>query len=1041
MKNNHEGMISEYSPVVWFRNSLLLLLLLCSCSIFALDDSPGRKSGLKALRGKVLDIAKEPVIGATVQVKGTNIFTITDLDGLFSFPRASDEVVLVVTYVGMKTVEVPASKASLIILEEDAIQLDAVVAIGYQSKIKANLTTSISQITADDVLKSRPTNDPIEMLQGIIPGASISTSTAQPGQSSAIEIRGVSSINSAGPFIVVDGVPGVDIYTLNPNNIESVTLIKDAAGAAIYGANAASGVLLVTTKSGKMGSKMQIDYKGNYTFSKPSSLQNYNNSYDNAILANVAYENAGMQPKYSDSELELFRDPSVTAVPNGNTWLYYADTDWVSMMFNNASNQSHSISLSGGSESTSYRVSGGYISDRGFFNKWGPDSNDRLNLSTNIQAKLLKKRDHKAEDKLLLNVKTDYTRTIQKRPGRYPTTDVYMMGPALPLYDPNGNYARYSNTSYNPIQSMKESGSATTTGDRFDMLLGLTYNVTKNLSAEARGSYSLIYSKYTLFNRAFGYYGPNGLISNTAVSNRPNSIDEYMNYQGTATWRFMLNYSNKWDNHDFSMIAGNEGTYGDRRQVRIGRTDIAGNTIPSFLLGSTNNMTNTGAMYDESSVSFFTRASYNYNNRYLLEAVLRTDASSRFSSKNRWGYFPGVSAGWRASNEEFMQNQSLVSDLKLRASWGQLGNKSGIGRTDHLVNYTLGGYYPFAGEEGNWIIPGNIPMVDRTWETVTITNVGLDVAFFKNKLYFIGELFKKNNSDMIIPIEVPNVIGGTISAGNYGAMNTNGWELTGGWKQVLKSGFRYDLSFTLSRSKDMLTDYGYKAADPTMGRNNYIEGYPIWSWFGYEADGFYSSKEDLENKRYAKASNSAGLGDLKYVDQNGDGKLNSEDYIFLGSTRQPEYNYGINMNASYKGFDLNVTFQGQLGKNTYLDRNSVECHYATTSVNSFEIHKDYWREDNKDAIFPRPYINSSWNYVTSSHWMYNTSFIRLKNLSLGYTVPSKLVRKSGLSNLRVFISGQNLFEFSNMLDGYDPENPGRVYPIARTVSVGLSLSL
>lgn len=1033
-------MMNTSSHMVWVRNAALLLFLVCACSVFAQEEAGGRK-GPKPLRGKVLDIADEPVIGATVQVKGTTLFTITDLDGVFTFPRASEDVVLVVSFVGMKTVETPASKATLIVLEEDAIQMDAVVAIGYQTKIKANLTTSITQVTADDILKSRPTNDPIAMLQGIIPGASINTGTAQPGQSAGIEIRGMSSINSAGPYIIVDGVPGANLYTLNPNDIESISLIKDAAGAAIYGANAASGVLLVTTKTGKMNNKMRVDYTGNYTFTKPSSIQDYTNSYDNALLANVAYQNAGMQPKYNEAQLELFRDPSVTAQANGNNWQFFADTDWVSMMFDNASNQSHSLALSGGSQNMSYRVSGGYIGDKGFFNNWGPDSNDRFSLSANFQAKLLKNVEGQSEDKLLLNVKTDYNRTTQKRPGRYPTTDVYMMGPDLPVYDPNGNYARYSNTSYNPIQSMKESGSATTIGDRFDMLVGLTYNIAKNLSVEARGSYSLVYSRYTLFNRAFGYYGPNGMISETAVGNRPNSIDEYMNYQGTMTWRFMMTYANKWGKHDFSAIAGNEGTYGDRRQVRLGRTNIAGNFIPSFLLGSTTNMTNSGAMYDESSASFFSRASYNYDNRYLLEAVLRADASSRFSSKNRWGYFPGISAGWRASNETFMKNQDVVSDLKLRVSWGQLGNKSGIGRTDHLVSYTLAGYYPFAGEEGSWIIPGNIPMVDRTWETVTISNFGLDVAFLRNKLYFIGEVFVKNNTDMIIPIEVPDVIGGTLAAGNYGAMQTKGWELTGGWKELLKSGFRYDISFSLSRSKDKLTDYGYRATDPTMGRNNYVEGYPVWSWFGYEAEGFYASQEDLDNERYAKANNNAGLGDLKYVDQNGDGKLTSADYIYLGSTRQPEYNYGINLNASYKGFDFNVIFQGQLGKKTYLERNAVECYFATSNVNSFEIHKNYWREDNLDAIFPRPYVGASWNYVTSSHWMYDTSFIRLKNLALGYTVPAKYIKKAGVSNLRVFVSGQNLFEFSNMLDGYDPENPGRVYPIARTLSLGLNFSL
>lgn len=1029
-------------PFAWVRCTVLLLLVLLSCMLHAQDASNrGRKDGLQRVKGKVVDVANEPVAGATIQVKGFNLHTITDADGEFTLPRVEDDATIVVSFVGMKRREVPSAKARLIVLEEDAMELDAVIAIGYQTKIKANLTTSVTQVTIDDVLKNRPTSDPVALLQGVVPGANINTSTAQPGQSSGIEIRGLSSVNSVGPYIVVDGVPGANLYTLNPNDIESVSLIKDAAGAAIYGANAASGVLLVTTKRGKFNGKMKVNYSGSYTYVKPSTLQKYNNSYDNALLANVAYKNAGMAPKYTDEQLTLFKDPEVTAVANGNNWLFYGDTDWVSMMYDNAVQYSHSLEVSGGSQNVSYRVAGGYIGDKGFFNKWGPDSNDRYNLAANFQAKLIKGRGGQSVDKLLLNVKTDYNRTMKERPGRYPTSDVYLMGPDLPVYDPNGNYARYNNKSYNPIQSMKESGSAKTIEDRFDMLLGLTYNVTAKLSVEARGSYSLIYSRYTGFARAFGFYGPNGLISEAAVGNKPNSIDEYMNYQGTATWRFMATYADKWGKHDFNLMVGNEGVYGDRRQVRVGRTDIAGNSIPSFLLGSTENMTNSGAMYDESSASFFSRLSYNYDNRYLLEAVFRADASSRFSSKHRWGYFPGISAGWRISNEAFMKGQKIISDLKLRASWGQLGNKSGIGRTEHLVTYKLGGYYPFADEEGNWIEPGNIPMVDRKWETVTITNLALDVALFNNKLYFIAEVYKKKNTDMIIPIEVPDIIGGTVSEGNAGSLQTKGWELSGGWKELLKNGFKYNISFALSRSKDELLDYGYEMKDPILGRNLYVKGYPTWSWFGYEADGFYSSQEELDSKKYAKANKKAGLGDLKYIDRNEDGKLDKDDLIYLGSTRQPEYSYGINLGASYKGFDFSATLQGELGSDTYLERNMVECYYSTGNVSSFSIHNNYWREDNRDALFPRPYVGASWNYVTSSHWMYNTSFIRLKNLSLGYTFPSGWTRKAGMTNFRVFVSGQNLFEISDMLEGYDPENPGRVYPIARSFSVGLNFSL
>lgn len=1009
------------------------------------QNSKGRKTAkaelLKRVEGKIVDVADQPVIGATIQIKGTQQYTVSDLDGVFRFPRVKDGSVLVIQFVGMKTQEVVVDSESLLVrMQEDAAMLDEVVAIGYQTKIKANLTSSVTQVNMDDLIKNQPTTDPVSLLQGVTPGAHVSSATSQPGQNSAIQVRGMSSVNEVGPYIVIDGVPGGNIYSLNPNDIESITVIKDAAGAAIYGANAGSGVILVTTKKGGYNKQMSINYSGNYVYKVPSRIPEYTNSYDNAVLANTAYENAGMAPKYTEEQLGYFLDPSVTAIANGNVWNFYADTDWLDMMFDNAAETSHTIDISGGSESVSYRASGSFMDKEGFFAKWGPDGQQRYNLSANFQAKLLKKKAGKSYDRLLLNVKTDYNRSTLKRPGRYPSSDVYSMGPDLPVYDPNGNYARYANNSYNPVQSMEESGTATTIEDRFDMLVGLTYNANKYLSFEARGSYSLIYSRYTLFNKAFGYYGPNGLISEAAVGNKPNSIDEYMNYQGTKTWRFMGTYARQFNKHDINFIFGNEGTYTDRRQVRVYRDNIAGNEIPSFLLGSTENWTNSGAMYDESSASFFGRFSYNYDNRYLLEAILRADASSRFSSKNKWGYFPGISGAWRIINEDFMKEQNIFSDLKFRASWGQVGNKAGIGRTDYIVSYKIDGYYPFAGENGEWIVPSNMPMVDRTWETVTVTNLAVDVAFFDNRLYFIGEVYKKKNTDMIVPIDVPNIIGGTISEGNNGSMQTLGWELSGGWKHNLKSGFKYNASFTLSRSKNEILDYGTEATEPALGRNLYLEGYPYWSYFGYECGGFYESQEEIDNsKEYVKYNNNVKPGDLKYKDQNGDGKLNTEDLVYLGQTNSPEYSFGISLGAAYKGFDFSATFQGELGASAYLERNMVQCYYSTNDVTSFELHKDYWREDNKDAIFPRPVVNGVQNYVYSSFWMNNASYIRLKNISLGYTFPKKWISKIGAKNLRVFVNGQNLFELTDMLEIFDPENPGKNYPLTRSFAFGINV--
>ncbi|MFI3286367.1 MAG: TonB-dependent receptor [Rikenellaceae bacterium] len=1038
------------------RKLRFALFTLCGVLLFSSISQPiyaqeGEKqvakganaSLLRNVSGKIVDVADQPVVGATLQVAGTQTYTITNHDGEFSFPRVNADAKILIEYIGMKNIEIAASAdLSSIVMYDDAVKMDEAVVIGYQTKIKANVTSSITQVNFSE-MASQPTRDAISMLQGLTPGAQVTTATAQPGQSAALSIRGMSSVNSGGPYYVIDNIPGGDPWSLDPNNIESISIIKDAAGAAIYGANAASGVVVITTKSGSYNQPMKISYSGSYSFNSPTKTVDYTSTYDNAILANLSYLNAGYTtPYYSDEELGYLADPNIIAVANGTEWKFYADEDWVGLMYNTSVNQLHAVTINGGSETINYNVTGGYTKQEGFFNDYGPDSYDRYNLTATMQAKLLKDRNGKSLDKLILDVKGDYSRSTTARPGTYPSSIVYTMG-TVPVYDPNGNYARAAYNSYNPIQLMAESGSCTTINNRVTMALGLTYNINEYFKLYGTGSYALNNSSYTGFAREFDYYGPDGVISTAAYGNKANSIDDYLNYQGTQAWRFMATYNRDFGKHKLNALFGNEGEYTDRKQVRVKRMNIVGNTLDSFLLGSTDGQTTSGAMYDESVAAFFSQISYNYDDRYLLEAVLRADASSRFAYENAWGYFPGVSAGWRAINEEFMKNQNVVSDLKIRASWGQVGNKSGIGRTEHITSYTYSSdYYPFAGENGSWIDPSNIPALDTTWETVTTKNIALDIAFLDNRLYFIAERFIKTNDDMIVGIEASDMIGGTLAEANYGSMETKGWEVSGGWKDRTKGGFQYGVNLSISQDQNMILNYGSSATQtPSLGQNLYLEGSPYRTYYGYETDGFYQNQAEVDAANGAVINAATGPGDIKYVDQNGDGVLNTEDLIELGSVLTPEYTFGIQLDAAYKGWDFGMTLSGELGAKAYLTGATTGLHYNSLTW-SYEAHNDYWTENNPNATFPRPYYKATWNYTYSDFWMVDTSFIRLRNLSVGYTLPRELISKIGLSKFRIYANGQNLgvlTSSSPMMDIYDPESPGKNYPIAKSFSVGVNI--
>lgn len=432
---------------------------------------------------------------------------------------------------------------------------------------------------------------------------------------------------------------------------------------------------------------------------------------------------------------------------------------------------------------------------------------------------------------------------------------------------------------------------------------------------------------------------------------------------------------------------------------------------------------------------------YAFASKYLVEANFRADASSRFSKKHRWGVFPSASVGWRITEEKFMKNQRIFDNLKLRVSWGQLGNQNGLGMYDHIASYNIKGYYPFKSELGQWAVISKLPSETRTWETVEMNNFAVDMAFLRNRLTVTGEYFIKRNKDMLVNVEVPSVIGVDVPTGNYGELEVKGWEVTVGWQDRIKD-FSYSARFNLSDQKDKLVDYGVEYNGFVAGVNQKVQGYSLGSIFGYRTDGYFTSEEEVKNSA-AYNKSITGVGDIKYVDKDGDGKISApNDLEYLGTTT-PRYTFGLNLTAAWKGFDLGILFQGVGKRNFYLSSEVMNPYYATWNNFSYKMHNDYWTPENPNAAFPRYYAGANHNYQISDHWLQNAAYVRLKNLQLGYTIDPKLTKSWGIQRLRVYFSGDNLCEYSKLNDNFDPELSnvdGYVYPIMRNFSFGLNVT-
>ena len=1009
-----------------------------------------------AVTGKVTDSSGTPLPGVTVAIRGTTRGTVTNNDGNYSLNDVPGDAVLVFSFVGMRTQEIAVSNRSSInlVMEEEAIGLEEVIAIGYGEKKRVNMTGSVASVESE-VLESRPITNTATAIQGVMPGLVVQRASGQPGSEGFdLNIRGYSSTNGGNsPLVLIDGVAG-DLQLLNPDDIQSISILKDAS-ASIYGARAANGVLLVTTKSGKKGSP-KVSYHNNFAVTKLAGLMETPNHYQMAVMDNEANIHNGAAPMYTSDLLERVRIGDPNPIPHpvygSSGWmLFFTSTDWRDAVFESGFQQKHTINVSGGGDQSGYYLSGTYSDQKGVI-KFGDDSNRRYNLRMNY--------DYDFTRWLRLESKVSFEDQHRSDVGGVGSAGIMyetIFGmPNHPVYTQSGERYFAQGGWGNALAQAKEGATASFITRNMNFNFKLVADVTKDLTLNFQSGVNIgttnskdIGNSYPLYRwdeSSIAYYSianPN----QTWVS-QYNSTDTYRNF--TAYFQYNHRLADK---HQFDLMGGASHEENDFEEFSAGRTNFITNDIWALRLGSTDNMTNDGGGYHWAIGSFFSRLSYSFADKYLLEANLRYDGSSRFDSDTRWGLFPGISVGWRISEESFMKDIEIVNDLKLRASYGETGNQEGINLYDYYQLISVGrGYpYPFGdGRQDQSAYLSGMVSPDRTWETIAVSNAGLDLTMFSSSLGFSFDYFIKRNKDMLIPVTYPSMLGATPPTTNAGELKTSGFETSLRWSKR-RGDFRYSIRATLSDAKNELVDYGGQDTY-NLGLNAHREGYPLNTYFAYEFDGLIRTQEELDAyKQLDGVPSDISIGDARFKDRNGDGKISiysdapgeDGDVMNVGSTT-PRYTYGLNLDLKWKNFDMVVFFQG-VGKRTLFRVGEYAMPWSDWwRQPPLFYYQNTWNEDRPDAQYPRLSHGNIryWNYQESTLQAVNAAYLRLKNLQLGYTLPAFLLSKVNISKARVYFSGFDLYEWHQVKGGWDPESSdsGFNYPFQRLYSLGIDLT-
>ncbi|GAB3911426.1 TonB-dependent receptor [Larkinella knui] len=1004
----------------------------------------------ESISGKITDEKGEGLPGVSLIVKGTTRGTTTDNNGQYKLTVPDGKAVLIVSFVGYQRQEITINNRSVIDIQlaVDDKSLEEVVVVGYGVQKKVNLTGAVSTIDSK-ALENRPTSNLATGLQGVTPGLIITRQNGQPGRENiAIQIRGATSANgNVNPLVLLDGVsvPISTMQTMNPNDVESISVLKDAAAAAIYGAQAAGGVILITTKKGKSG-KVTFDYLAQQGVDWGINIPGRMSLLEEAQFSNLARINSGSAPEYTDLEMENIRNgvPYSVNPADTSTYLYYNQTPIAkSVLRRYTSMSTHNLTARGGTDKLNFLLSGGYYNKQGVF-KVGSDNYKRYNLRLNLGSQLTK------------HISLDSRLSYSNERTKSPSTDANNSGLMYqvlrsrtrnPMFTPEGRY----NTANGTYATLAEGGYDNYNRNFFDGVFTMTAaNFVKGLQLRAVAGTQYRRGDRQIFFRTVPLWAKSKVAS---YINQINSYEIRNELTKNTNIQFLANYDFKLgEKHNFGFFAGYQWEAYREDNLFSKATNLVSNDLPTLNLGDDKTKSNGQTINTYAFQSVFGRFNYNYDDKYLLEATLRLDESSKLAPGLRQKFFPAASVGWNVHRESWFSDAvPFVSELKLRGSWGRLGGALGstIGYYDYLSQLTRGNALVLGDSRTSYIYQGSIPSANLSWETIETTNGGLDLGFFQNRLQFSGDYYVKFNRNMLTAQQLPGTIGIGTPRKNTGELKSWGWETEIRYRDRIGKDFTYSVAVNLSDNNNRLISFSNRNVVGS-GTNGLIEGYPLNTIWGYETAGYFQTADEV--KGWAFQDNRTGVGDVKYVDKDGDKRLSvgkgtvadHGDLVLLGTTN-PRYLFGVTLGAQWKGFDLSVFVQG-VGKRSYRSTAESIAPLLVTWKQPLAIHRDYWTPENQDALFPRPYTGATHNYVSSDKWTLNASYARLKNIQVGYTLPATLTQKLKISRARFFFSGQDILTISGLgaFQGYfDPETRDGVendYPFFATASLGLNVS-
>jgi TonB-linked SusC/RagA family outer membrane protein len=999
------------------------------------------------ITGTVKDGKGVPLPGVSVQVKGTTSASVTGVGGKFRITSPSATGSLVFSYVGFNKKEVAITNKSDIevILTEESSALNEVVVVGYGTQKKVNLTGSVSTVDFTKEMDNRPITNATQALSGKVTGVWVSQNSGAPGSDAAtLRVRGFGTLNDTNPLTLIDGVEG-SLNEVNPSDIASITVLKDAASSAIYGSRAANGVVLVTTKRGGFNTSQQLSYNGYYGIQQLGQrFDIIDNSADFMTIWNKAVQNNGGS--------SLFPEDVITAFKQGGDPFIYPNTNFFDEVFVSAPIQEHNISVKGGSDKSNHYLSFNYLNQEGIIKQ---TSSSRFGLNLNLNSKV--------KNWLEVGGVVQATRKITERPyddinrimylmsnGGYPFTAPYTadghFGATQALYLSGSNVGQPIVDTRNPLPDMYN-GLTQYANNFIKGSLNATINISKELSFKSLYSGQFNNNRSDRYNQSNFAYTNTGI--QTSVLDYPSTISNSRSNTERFYWAWFntLNYNKTFNqSHTISAILGTQVEEDQTKTMLSQRSGPPKEGLSEVDAGTFNAIAN-GNTTSWRMQSYFGRLNYNFKEKYLLEANMRADGSSRFSPGNRWGIFPAFSAGWRLSEETFLKNVEAIQNIKLRASWGRLGNQNINGIAGdypymQAITQNYGTSYNFGGS----LVPGAAisNLVDRniSWETTESTDIGLDFALFKGRLNFETDYFTKRTSDILVRLPISQILGGVgAPVENVGEMVNKGFEIgTSYQSRNSKDGFNYRIAANLTYIINKVNKF--RGGDSPDQLYLIREGYSYQSLYGYRSIGVFQSNEEGKSYMHDNAYTPA-AGDLKFEDLNGDGKLNYLDKQPLGNTI-PKFTFGFNLGLSLKNWSLDVVTSGAAGVNAFTQSAWTQPLGISGGVVT-ERWKNAWTPENHSNSLPMIKVNDTWNRYESSFWVKNLSYFKIKNIQLNYAIAESVTKRFKMSGASVYANFQNLPAFvSGNYEGFDPErntfdNGGSLYPTPFISSLGINL--